>query len=84
MEGDLEGANIWMLNTLAQLGNFTIQYYLYKLPPSVLSSPDRSTAALYVLSKGFDCVTSSTQVDAALQAGANTLMPTESAGALPG
>lgn len=75
---DLDGVNIWLLNQLASAGNFTIDYFIYKLPVGLQGVADSSAILSYLLStKGYDCVTTGVQVTAARSALVNFLVPTE-------
>lgn len=77
----MDGANIWLLNQLALQGNFSINYYLYKLPPSLAGAPDATSVISYLLgTKNFDCITTGVQVTAARTAVAQFLTPTETVG----
>lgn len=78
---DMDGANIWMLNQLAQEGNFSINFFLYKLPPALVGAPDATAVLSYLLgTKGYDCITTGVQVTAARGTVASFLTPTEAYG----
>lgn len=38
---DIAGVNVWILNEIATLGNFTVEYYVFRLNPDAWASRDK-------------------------------------------
>lgn len=53
---ELGGINIWLLETAARLGNFTVKYEIWRPPDSV---NDRALQTIHALERGYDCVVTS-------------------------
>jgi hypothetical protein len=53
---ELGGINIWLLETAARLGNFTVKYEVWRPADSV---NDRALQTIQALERGYDCVVTS-------------------------
>lgn len=53
---DLGGVNVWLLETAAALGNFTVKYEMWR-PPDTTN--DRALQTIQALERGYDCVITS-------------------------